>query len=102
MYLLGVITGASGGYSNQILGASGVGAPFVIPKGVRAIYLQPGQSGLRFEFGTNTAGTGGTFQTTQARGAQLAGPDTINGPFRVNRTDSFPVVNCRVYSGPTE
>jgi len=109
MYFLGSVSGTSGAYSNQMTGASGV-APFLIPKGTRSIYLEPGVAGLRFEFGGNTSGSGGSFQTTRTRGALLTGTGLINGPFRVPRTDQFLVVSiyneaggsmsCRVFAAP--
>ncbi len=81
MYFLGSITGASGAYSNQQTGASGIGV-FQIPPSIRSIFLVPSASGVLFELGTATGATGGTFQTTVARGAQLDGPANISGPFR--------------------
>ncbi len=47
MYFLGTISGASGGYYNNVTGVSGVGA-FSIPPHVKAFYLQPSHSGINF------------------------------------------------------
>lgn len=82
MYYLGSITGASGAYSNQQTGASGIGV-FQIPPSVKALYIVPSASGTLFEIGVATGPTGSTFQTTLARGAQLEGPALISGPFKV-------------------
>jgi len=103
MYWLGTITGASGSYNNLATGLSGIGA-FAIPPSVRSLYLMPSASGLAFEL---SSATGISFQTTAARSAQLAGPNVISGPFRVqgenvvvaiwNAAGGF--VSCRVYAG---
>lgn len=105
MYFLGSITGASGAYSNVQTGVSGIGT-FAIPAGAKSLYLVASASGLKFELG----GASG-FQTTALRGAPLAGPDVLNGPFRVpagapgtivsifNSAGGF--ISCRVYSSPT-
>lgn len=110
MYYLGSITGASGGYSNQQTGASGIGT-FLIPPGTKSLYLVPSASGLLFELGAATGPTGATFQTTLARGAQLDGPNLISGPFRcAGGPSQYTVVSifhnqagfisCRVYASP--
>jgi hypothetical protein len=113
VYYLGSITAASGAYSNQQTGASGIGT-FIIPNAVKSLYLVPQQSGILFELGQSTGATGSTFQTTLARGAQLDGPANISGPFRVvtnalncgivvsvyNSAGGF--VSVRVYASPTQ
>jgi hypothetical protein len=114
VYYLGTITGASGAYSNQQTGASGIGT-FFIPPAVRALYLMASASGVLFELGASTGVTGAigsTFQTTAARGAQLDGPNTIMGPFRCVSTPNQSTVvsifnsaggfvSVRVYAAPT-
>lgn len=109
MYFLGSITGASGAYSNQQTGASGIGT-FVIPPSTQSVYLMPSASGVSFELGAASGTTGSTFQTTLARAAQLDGPGLISGPFRVAKGSNCVVsvfnpaggfVSVRVYSSPT-
>jgi hypothetical protein len=106
VYFIGAISGASGGYNNRTTGASGVHA-FTIPPNVKSLYLQPQQSGLLFELG---AATGISFLTSAARGAQLSGPNVINGPYRC--IDGGNVVvsiywsgagfcSCKVFGSPT-
>lgn len=112
MFFLGAITGASGAYSNQRTGASGIGT-FPIPPGTKSLYLMPAASGILFEMGIATGGSGSTFQTTQARGAQLDGPNLISGPFRCPRimgahtvvsiyNSAGGFVSVNVYASPTD
>lgn len=84
MQYLGTITGSSGSCSNAWTGPSGIAAPFAIPPGARRLWLQPSASGVKFEI---ASATGISFQTTAARAAQLAGPNVMNGPFPLGRTD---------------
>ncbi len=96
MRFLGAITAASGTYNNWQTGVSGIGA-FVIPKGVRSLYLQAGSSGIFFEIGSSG------IATDQTRGAQLpfsraAGaigtvPQSPQGPFRTPDVDGGTVVS---------
>jgi hypothetical protein len=111
---LGTVTGASGGYNNQSTGNSGIAMPFHIPPGVKELYLVSSASGVLFELFYATGPSGSTFNTTTARGAQLAGPGVISGPFRCLHTspDRYTVVSIfhaqsgfhsvRVYSAPTD
>lgn len=106
MYFLGTVSGASGSYNNRTTGASGVSA-FTIPPNTKSLYLMPQASGLFFELG---AATGISHVTSAVRGAQLAGPNTINGPYRCASGENVSVAiynsaggffSCRVYSSPT-
>lgn len=105
MFYLGTVTGASGAYSNQATGLSGIGT-FAIPTGTRELYLAPSASGILCEI------AGASHMTTAARAAQLnfapAGGGIINGPYRVppggnptvaiyNSAGGF--VSVRVYAG---
>lgn len=104
MHYLGTIQGGSGASNNMTTGASGSGV-FTIPATVRALYLVPSVSGMLMELG---AQTGISFLTSAARGAQIQGPNVINGPFRVNSQNPVVsvywsgagVVTCRVYAAP--
>lgn len=108
MYWLGTISGASGAYSNQQTGASGLGY-FAIPQSVKSLYLVPSASGISLELLNATGSTGSTFQTAAGRCAQLT-PNTINGPFRTIGGPHHVVsvyytgtgfVSVRVFAGPT-
>jgi hypothetical protein len=113
MFYLGTITAASGAYSNQNAGNSGLGT-FVIPRSAKALCLVPSTSGLMFELMNATSPTGGhatgsAFQTTAARAAFIKDGE-INGPFRTiggpehivsvwNAAGGF--LSVRVYVVPT-
>lgn len=110
MFYLGTITGSSGSAYNNQTGPSGLGT-FPIPAGAQALYLECSASGVRAEF---YVATGITSFTNTARGIQLAGPNAINGPFRLPRLGpgAPPVlvgishaqsgfVSVRVFSTPT-
>lgn len=117
MYFLGTISGASGGYNNQSTGNSGIAIPFFLPPSVKAVYLVPSASGVLFEMFIATGPSGSTFNTTKARGAQIAGPGVISGPFRCIQSNAptgyqqFTVISIfhdqagfhsvRVYAAPT-
>lgn len=92
MYFLGAVTGLSGAYSNyqQPSGSTG----FVVPPGVRAVYLEPNATGVQFEIGV---ASGTAFLTDAGRGAHLVGPNQYNGPFRTPRTDNPCTVS--IYNG---
>lgn len=111
MHFLGAITGSSGAFNNQQTGASGVGAAWIIPTSVKAIYLQPSASGLQFEVFRGTGATGSTYNTTAARGAFIGAANTLAGPFRVSGdchtvvsiwNAAGGVLSVRVYAAPTQ
>lgn len=106
MYFLGSVSGASGAANNQQSGG------FDIPPSTRALYLMASATGVQFELGVATGGTGSTFQTTQTRAGFLDGPNLLCGPFRViQNAQGHPVVSIynttggnvsvRVYMAPT-
>lgn len=109
MYFLGAITGTSGACSNAWTGPSGVGF-FTIPPTVKSLYLVSSASNVGFELGI---ATGISFQTRDARAANIDVGNIIYGPFRCgpggqggntivsiyNTTGG--TVNVRVYAGPT-
>lgn len=75
MYFLGAVTGVSGAANNQASGG------FVIPPGVKNLYLVASATGCLFELGFATGSTGSTFQTNANRGAPLE-PNTIKGAYK--------------------
>lgn len=89
MYLLGVITGASGAYYNHTTGVSGIGT-FAIPTGgiKGALWLEPSISGLRFALSAAT-GVTAFIQAAGANTAPLQGPGILNGPFRFVQGPNF-------------
>lgn len=112
MYYLGTITAASGGYYNEVTGASGIGT-FAIGPSVKSLYLVPSASGLGFVL---SVATGTTAFVTAANNAPLSapvvpgGPNPVNGPFRTicgqnvkvgiwNSVGGF--ISVRVYAGGT-
>ena len=112
MYYLGTMTAASGGYYNNVTGASGIGT-FSIPVNVRSLYLVPSASGVGFLL---SAATGTTAFVNDRNNAPLNAPiagavsNPINGPFQVIAGTNITVgiynavggfVSVRVYAAPT-
>ncbi len=95
MRWLGSITAASGCYNNWQTGASGIGA-FTIPKGVKAVWLQPSASGLLFEVGSTGLATdptrGAALPYGPAGGAIGAVPNAPFGPLKAPGVEGGTVV----------
>jgi hypothetical protein len=80
MYYLGSISGASGAAYNWSGGVSGF-ANFRVPAGVKALYLEPSASGLRFALSAATGYTG-FLGTGAGLGAAIMQNVALHGPYR--------------------
>lgn len=106
MYHLGIVEGSSGAQNGNVTGVSGA-LPFLpCPSGAgrRAVdvWLVPSVSGLAFEFRF-------TGVTNPTRGAPLAGPNLLNGPYRIQPGHYVAIYNVagggvtvKVYGQPAD